>query len=47
MISAGRHVQLSYNLPRGTYLMFCEVPDEVDEGDATSSWVCGKLSSLR
>ena len=30
MISAGRHVQLSYNLPRGTYLMFCEVPDEVD-----------------
>jgi len=30
MISAGRHVQLGYNLPRGTYLMFCEVPDETD-----------------
>ena len=30
MISAGRHAQLSYNLPRGTYLMFCEVPDEAD-----------------
>ena len=30
MISAGRHVQFSYNLPRGTYLMFCEVPDEAD-----------------
>lgn len=29
MISGGRHVQLSYDLPAGTYLMFCEVPDEV------------------
>ena len=28
MISTGHHVQLSYDLPAGTYLMFCEVPDE-------------------
>jgi hypothetical protein len=30
MISGGRHVRLTYNLPKGTYVMFCEMPDDAD-----------------
>jgi len=46
MISPGRHLQLRYDLPAGTYLMFCEVPVETD---GTSHFLEGmwKVVTLR